>query len=170
MQRRTLLRLGVAGGAALALAAGGMALLVAPGLRGGQLTAAGRAVFAAVARGVLDGSLPGEPKMQEVALDAHLDRLDAILRAMSPHTQREVAELLVVLHSAPGRLAMAGLTPDWPQASVAQLQVALQGMRDSRISLRQQSYHALRDLTHAAYFSGAATWAQLGYPGPTKLD
>ena len=170
MQRRTLLRLGLASGAVLALAGGGMALLYAPGMRDGQLTAAGRAVFAAVARGVLDGSLPVEPKMQEAALSAHLDRLDEILRVMSPHTQGEVAELLVVLNSAPGRLAMAGLTPDWLQASVAQLQVALQGMRVSRISLRQQAYHALRDLTHAAYFSGSATWVQLGYPGPTKLD
>ena len=160
----------MASGAVLALAGGGMALMYAPGIRHGQLTAAGRAVFAAIARGVLDSSLPVEPKVQELALAAHLDRLNAILCAMSPHTQGEVAELLVVLNSAPGRLAMAGLTPDWPQASVAQLQAALQGMRVSRISLRQQAYHALRDLTHAAYFSGAATWAQLGYPGPTKLD
>ena len=96
--------------------------------------------------------------------------MDATLRAMSPATQREVAELLVVLTAPPGRLAMAGLTSDWPVASVEQLQAALQGMRVSRVSLRQQAYHALRDLTHAAYFSGSATWAQLGYPGPTKLD
>lgn len=170
MQRRTLLRLGFASGAALALAGGGVALFYAPGLRDGQLTAGGRAVFSAVARGVLDGSLPVEPTMQEAALSAHLDRLNATLRAMSPHTQGEVAELLVVLSSAPGRLAMAGLTSDWAQASLAQLQAALQGMRVSRISLRQQAYHALRDLTHAAYFAGSATWAQLGYPGPTKLD
>lgn len=170
MQRRTLLRLGFASGAALALAGGGVALFYAPGLRDGQLTAAGRAVFAAVARGVLDGSLPVEPRVQEAALGAHLDRLDATLRAMSPHTQDELAKLLVVLGSAPGRLAMAGLTSDWPHASVAQLQAALQGMRVSRISLRQQAYHALRDLTHAAYFSGPLTWAQLGYPGPTALD
>lgn len=170
MQRRTLLRLGVASGAALALAGGGVALFYAPGLRDGQLTAAGRGVFAAVARGVLDGTLPNEPKAQEVALSAHLDRLNALLSAMSPPTQREVAELLVVLNAPPGRLAMAGLTSDWPQASVAQLQAALQGMRVSRISLRQQAYHALRDLTHAAYFSGSASWAQLGYPGPTTLD
>ena len=40
-------------------------------------------------------------------------------------------------------------------------------MRASRIALRQQAYHALRDLTHAAYFADAATWARLGYPGPT---
>lgn len=170
MQRRTLLRVSLASGAVLALMGGGSVLFYAPGWRDGHLTAAGRGVFAAVARGVLDGTLPPEPEAQRAALSAHLDRMDETLRAMSPATQREVAELLVILNSSPGRLAVAGLTTDWPVASVAQVQAALQGMRVSRVNLRQQAYHALRDLTHAAYFSGTATWPQLGYPGPTKLD
>ena len=65
---------------------------------------------------------------------------------------------------------IAGLRDDWPVASVVQVQAALQDMRVSRVSLRRQAYHALRDLTHAAYFSGSSSWAQLGYPGPRKLD
>jgi hypothetical protein len=50
------------------------------------------------------------------------------------------------------------------------VQSALQAMRSSRLELRQQAYHALRDLTNAAYFADAATWAALGYPGPRSLS
>jgi hypothetical protein len=33
------------------------------------------------------------------------------------------------------------------------------------MALRQQVFHALRDLTNAAYFADASTWAAIGYPG-----
>ena len=149
---------------------GGAVLFYEPAWRDGRLTTAGRGVFAAIARGVLDGTLPREAEVQRIALAEHLDRMDAVLRAMSPATQREVAQLLLLLSAPPGRIAIAGLRDDWPVASVVQVQAALQDMRVSRVSLRRQAYHALRDLTHAAYFSGSSSWAQLGYPGPRKLD
>jgi hypothetical protein len=41
----------------------------------------------------------------------------------------------------------------------------LQGLRTSSLSLRQQVYHALRDLTNAAWFADAAAWSAIGYPG-----
>ena len=169
VQRRTLLKLGLAGSAALALAGGGAALLYEPAWRGGRLTHHGRTVLAAVARAVLDGSLPSEGGPRHVALSAHLERMDATLRAMPPSTQREVGLLLAVLAAPPGRIALAGLVADWPHADVVQIQAALQSMRTSRMALRQQAYHALRDLTHAAYFADAATWSQLGYPGPVQI-
>ena len=64
---------------------------------------------------------------------------------------------------------MAELKTQKTQASVAQLQASLQSMRTSSLQLRQQVYHALRDLTNAAYFSDPTTWSQLGYPGPREL-
>ena len=78
--------------------------------------------------------------------------------------------MLTLLALPPGRLALAGLSTDWARADVVQIQAALQAMRSSRLALRQQGYHALRDLTHAAYFADSVTWAQLGYPGPTKIE
>ena len=170
MQRRTLLNLGWASGAALFLAGGGAALIYQPAWTHGRLTETGRRVLAAVARGVLDGSLPADARPQQAALASHLDRMDLALRALSPSAQRELADLLTLLAMAPGRLVLAGLAPEWSTASVAQIQEALQSMRVSRLSVRQQAYHALRDLTHAAYFTDSASWAQLGYPGPTKLE
>lgn len=168
MQRRTLLKLGVAAGAVLAVAGGGLALL-RPGWIDGHLSASGREVFGAVARAVLDGSLPTDPAAQRAAIAAHLGRLDVTIAGFPAAVRGELADLLGLLGMAPGRLAFAGLAPSWGEASVAELQAALQDMRTSRLALRQQAYHALRDLTNAAYYADPSTWAQLSYPGPREL-
>jgi hypothetical protein len=174
MQRRTLLGIGIAGSAVLALAGGGAWLLRStPAWRDGRLLPDGQRVLRAIARGVLDGSLPDgsqAPGAQAAALDAHLVRMQVSLAALSPSSQREVDELLTLLATAPGRVALAGLSPAWDDASVSDIQRALQSMRLSSIALRRQAYQALRDLTHVAYFADASTWAQLGYPGPLKIS
>jgi hypothetical protein len=170
MQRRNLLKLSLAGGTLLALMSAGVALLYEPAWRDGHLSESGRRVFGSVARAVLDGSLPADAAASRSAVAMHLERMDATLRAMPPASQRDVARLLAVLALAPGRIALTGLTADWPDAGVGLIQGALQAMRTSRIALRQQVYHALRDLTLAAYFADRATWAQLGYPGPTTIE
>lgn len=169
VQRRSLLKLGLFGGIALALVGGGAALLSQPAWRDGRLTHSGRVVFGGIARAVLDGSLPADERLRAAAIAWHLERMDATLRALPAATQHDVAKLLALLATPPGRLAFAGLTTDWPGASVTQIQSALQSMRTSRVDLRQQGYHALRDLTHAAYFSSQDTWAKLGYPGPMAI-
>ena len=53
--------------------------------------------------------------------------------------------------------------------SGAQVQVMLQRLRVSGLPLRQQTFHALRDVTNAAYFADAATWSVMGYPGPRSV-
>ena len=157
-------------GTALALAGGGAAWFYQAAWAGGRLTDAGRRVLGGVASAVLDGSLPTDTGPRLAAIAAHLDRMDATLRALPPSAQLEVADLLALLALAPGRLALTGLSADWGSASVTQIQAALQAMRGSRVALRQQAYHALRDLTHAAYFADSATWPRLGYPGPSKVE
>ena len=42
-------------------------------------------------------------------------------------------------------------------------------MRVSSGTTRQQVYHALRDLTNAAWFADAGSWDLLGYPGPQAV-
>jgi hypothetical protein len=170
MQRRSLLGLGLAGGAALALAGAGASLLHSPAWRDGQLLPAGRTVFSAVARGVLEGSLPAAEAPRTRAISEFLARLQATIGAMPAATQAEVGDLLALLAMPPGRVALAGLAAPWQEATVPAIQAALQSMRESRLMLRRQAYHALRDLTHAAYFADASTWALLRYPGPTALS
>lgn len=168
MQRRTLLKLGLGSAAVLAVTGGTLGLL-RPGLVDGHLTAASRAVFAGVARGVLEGSLPAAGPGRDAALDAHLARLDALLAQLPRATRAELSQLLALLASVPGRVAMTGMHIDWAKASVADAQQALESMRSSSIALRQQAYHALRDLTNAAYYADPSTWSLMGYPGPREL-
>lgn len=103
------------------------------------------------------------------ALDAWLPRLETAVAQLPPHTQRELSQLLGLLALPVGRKALAGLSGDWADAPLADVQQALQGMRSSRLAVRQQAYLALHDLTGATYFSDASTWPVLGYPGPTPL-
>lgn len=168
MQRRTWLKLGLASAAGLALVGGGLALR-APAWTSEGLTASGRAVFGAVAAAVLEGSLPEDAAPRQAALSAWFERLDDSIAALPSHTQAELAQLLSVLSSAPGRWALTGLSTDWADASVPQVSAALQAMRHSRVALRQQAYLALRELTCAAYFADPGTWLALGYSGPFDL-
>jgi hypothetical protein len=168
MKRRTLFKLGAASAALLALG-GGTAALLQPGLHNGKLGDAGREVFRAVGRAVLQASLPTNDAARQLALDGLLGRIDELTLALPRHAQDELSQLLSLMASAPGRHLMAGLGRAWPVASDAELQQALQGMRLSSLALRQQAYAALHDITAAAYFTDPATWPQLGYPGPLKI-
>ena len=168
MQRRTLLKLGIGATVTLAVAGGGIAL-IQPGLRGTQLSEGAREVMRAVARAVLDGALPGDAVARAQALNAHLQRLADAIAAFPAATRAELSQLLALLASAPGRVALAGVRAPWPEAEVAEIQQGLQAMRTSRLALKQQANHALRDLTNAAYFSDESAWAHLRYPGPMDL-
>lgn len=168
MQRRSLLKLGLVSAAVLAVA-GGAALLVQPGLEGAKLTATGREVFAAVGSAVLDKTLPEDPAARQLALNGLLERIDALVASLPPHAQAELSQLLSVLGSSAGRQLLAGLGSSWATADIADVQQALQGMRLSSLTLRQQAYAALHDITAGAYFSDPSSWVVLGYPGPLKI-
>jgi hypothetical protein len=168
MQRRSLLKLSVGAAVLLAVAGGGIAML-RPGLVAGRLSDPAKVIFAAVAAAVLDGSLPADKAQREAAIGAHLQRLESTLAGFPAATQAELSQLLALLGSAPGRLGLAGLHTEWPRATVAELQQSLQGMRTSSLAMRQQVYHALRDLTNAAYYADPASWSLLGYPGPQAV-
>lgn len=168
MQRRTLLKLGAVSAVVL-IVAGGATALLQPGLQGGKLTTAGQGIFASVAHAILDGTLPEEPQVRKMALAGLLTRIDGLAQAFPPHVQAELSQLLGLLATAMGRRTLAGLPADWPNASLDEVQQALQSMRLSRLALRQQTYHALHDIVGAAYFSDDSTWATLGYPGPVNI-
>ncbi len=168
MKRRTLMKLGIGAAAVLALAGGGMALL-RPGWVDGRLSADASIVMRAVARAVLDGNLPADAVEREAALHGHMLRLGATIAGFPAATQDELSQLLALLSSAPGRTLLAGLHTAWDEAGVEELSASLQTMRTSSLALRQQAFHALRDLTNGAYFADRSTWPMLGYPGPTPI-
>lgn len=168
MKRRTLLKLGAISGAALIMA-GGAAALLQPGLQQGRLTSVGRVIFSGVARAILHGTLPVDPPAKIKALDDLLDRIDALTQSFPLPVQSELSQLLGLLATGLGRRTLAGLQSGWRDATVPEVQQALQSMRVSNVTLRQQSYHALHDIVGAAYFSDASTWTTLGYPGPLNI-
>jgi hypothetical protein len=168
MQRRSLLALGAVSAAVLAVGGGALAVLQ-PGLREAKLSPGGREVFAGAARGLLDGSLPASAEAMPHALDDLLGRIDGLIAALAPHAQSELSQLLALLATSGGRRALAGLAEPWGSASVPEIQQALQAMRVSGISLRQQAYQALHDIVGSAYFSDVKTWSLLGYPGPRAI-
>lgn len=164
MKRRQWLVLGAGAAAALAVAGTAVAWWQ-PAREGGRLVPEARTMLAAVARAVLADLLPAE----ESALQAHLDRLQATIAGMPPAMQTEVDQLFTLLLTPPGRLGLFGLATPWPGASTEAVRDALQGLRSSRLALRQQVFHALRDLTNAAWLADDSTWAAIGYPGPREL-
>lgn len=171
MKRRSLLKLGVGAAVVLAVAGGGLALLK-PGLVDGgkKLSPSARAVFRAVALAVFDGGLlPADPAAREAALAAHLDRIDASIAGFPAAVRSELSQVLALLSSSGGRLALVGLKSDWAEASVAELQQMLESLRLSSLATRQQIYHALRDLSSIAFFTDPAHWSLVGYPGPREI-
>ena len=168
MQRRTWLKLGAVSAALLAVGRGSVALLQ-PGWVDAKLTPAGREVFQAAARGLLEGTLPAREPARGTALAALLDRVDALIAGLPSHAQAELSQLLALLASAPGRRLFAELPGPWPSATEAQIQQSMQSMRLSPLALRQQAYQALHDIVGGAYFSEPATWTQMGYPGPRTI-
>lgn len=167
MRRRTLIGSGIA--AAALLGGGALVALWQPGWAGGRLSARGRAVFGAVADAVLAELLPADAAARRAAIEAHLDRLDAAVAAMHPATRQEIEQLTALIAHPAGRRAVVGLGADWAEAKAAQVRAALGGLRASEQATAQQVYHALRDLTNAAYFSDRSAWAAVGYPGPVPL-
>jgi hypothetical protein len=167
MQRRKLLQIGAAASLTL-IAVGGGLVLMRPGAPAAELSADSRALFTAVAQAVLDGALPSGAA-RSAALAAHIERVQQTIRGFAPEVQKELAQLLGILCTAPGRRLLAGLATPWEAATVDEVQQSLQAMRTSRLATRQQVYHALRDITNGAYFSDPAAWAAIGYPGPREL-
>ncbi len=160
----------MAGGLVLAATAAGIKLAgVGLPWKDGQLDPRGRAIFSAVARAVLDGTLSDAPTLQAAELNAHLARVESAIAQFPPHLQSELAQLLALLATTPGRRWFAALEPPWEDAPPAAVQEALQSLRTARLDVQRQAYHALRDLTNAAYYSEPGTWAHLGYPGPIPV-
>jgi hypothetical protein len=168
MQRRKLLKLGVGGAIVLALGGGGLALMQ-PGLKNGRMTDGAKSVFRAVGAAILAGRLPADVPGRDAALEAHLKRLDDTFMGLPAATQSELSQMLALLSSPPGRWTLAGLRADWSVADESEVQAALQSMRLSTLGMRQQIYHALRELTNAAFHAGEETWPLMGYPGPRTI-
>ena len=99
---------------------------------------------------MLDKTLPDEEGARQIALNGLLNRIDTLVMGLPTHAQAELSQLLSLLASAGGQRALASLSQPWAEASVDQIQKALQGTRLSSLALRQQAYAALHDISAGA--------------------
>jgi hypothetical protein len=165
MRRRSLMKVGLAGGVLLALAGAGWPWCSRPAATA-SFTETGRTLFTALAPAVLAGLLPAEAVARRQAIEACCARVEVAINGMPPAMQAEVDELLTIAGSSVGRVALVGLGSPWATAEQpSRSSPRLRGMRDSSLALRQQAYHALRDLTNGGYFADESAWAVMGYAG-----
>jgi hypothetical protein len=166
MRRRTLLKVGLAGGAILAVARG--AVLVARRRAPDAATDPDtRTVLRGVMTALLANALPADPAARDRALEGGLQRSLATIAGLPPATRAELGELFTLLASAPGRW-LAGVDR-WEDANPEQVGAFLQRWRTHSFDLFRAGYHALRDLVLGPYYADASTWEAIGYPGPIRL-
>ncbi|MCY1295128.1 hypothetical protein D9M69_506010 [compost metagenome] len=167
MRRRSFIALGLTAGA-LAWWAGRQGLPLS-GMHQGRLSPDSRVVLTGAAYAILQGCLPTSPAAARIALLAMLDRIDELIGQLPSASQAELSQLMGLLCSAPGRRLLAGLEKDWNEASVDEIDAALEGMRHSSLAPRQQAYLALHEIITGAYFADSSSWPRIGYPGPMTI-
>lgn len=120
----------------------------------------------AVSHAVLEGRLA---QQGGASVQAWSERFVQLVGGLPEATQAELSDLLTLLNMGVGRLLLCGHTEDWRTLPRPALRERLAGMRTSAWVLRQQAYHALRDLTHAAFYAHPDTWPAIGYGGPLAI-
>jgi len=171
MSRRTLLKTGVAGGAAL-LAAHWLytrsTVQSVADTRFVALAPDARAIVAAIVPVLLDGALP-TGGAAVAALDAVVIGVDVAIGGLPPAARKELDQLFSLLAFAPTRSLVAGVWSPWPEASPAAVADFLAQWRDSRLLLLRSAYAALHQLVMAAWYGNERAWPAIGYPGPPSL-
>ena len=168
--RRTLLKVGVAGGATLLLARWLYTTSSPPRAApvAHTLDADARAILAAVAPVMLEGALPAGAE-GATALRETLAGAEQAIAGLPPAVREEFADLFSLLAFAPARCLVAGVWKPWPEATRASVAAFLASWRTSRFSLLRSAYGALHQVILGAWYGNPRAWGAIGYPGPPSL-
>ena len=171
MRRRHFIQAGFAGAALLALARWIDRPLQAasPPASRRFLDARGMKTVAALVPVVLAGALPADEAARRVAIAEVVAAFDRAVAGLAPAVQQEIGELFSFLHTAPLRVAFAGLWSPVDETAPQELVAFLVRWRDSSFSLQRASYRALTQLIQAAWYGNPSSWAAIGYPGPPAI-
>ena len=171
MNRRQFLKAGLVGGAVLA--AGG-AWVVWRDVRDADASSPPRdrigEILGAIAPVILAGALPAPAAQRDIALATVTSEVKEVIAAFPPAVQKEVHDLFRLLDIRIARRLLTGVTTNWRDADPAEVKAFLERWRWSWIALLQTGYFALHDLVLGAWYANEVAWAQLGYPGPPKLE
>jgi len=165
--RRTLLRVGLLGGAVLAAGGIGIGLQsTAPTPLPETLQALSpRAyqILVALADTVCPGNGGSLPAASEIGVPSSVDTYVATL---SPIAQRQIEQALGLLESPLAGLFLEGRIRPFTRLDPAQREAVLEGWRAHRLELLRSAYVALRNLVVTAYYVHPIVHAGIGYPGP----
>jgi hypothetical protein len=175
LTRRTFILAGIAGGVALVAAQwlrrthdpASVPPAVVPLAR---LDAGAPVIIAAVVPAFLDGMLPDDPETRSAAVRETVANVAAAVARLPPAAQAELAQLFALLDAAPARIALAGVTSPWPDASRDDVAAFLERWRASRFTLLRSAYAALHQLVFAAWYGDPRSWPAIGYTGPPALS
>ncbi|HEY9102681.1 hypothetical protein [Chitinimonas sp.] len=173
MNRRQLLKTGVAGAALLGVARLAYGPLqpdpLYPASSGASfqvLDAQSRTALAAIARVMLKGALPSVPAEYAVALEEVVLGCDKAIASLPGTVQQEVRDLLAILNGRLSRRWLVGVTRDWSSASDEDIAHFLTRWRYSSLSLMRSGYQALHQIIFAAWYGNPRSWVGIGYQGP----
>lgn len=168
--RRAFLTAGVGG--ALALAVGGgiyratQTSMAVPLQQRFAVDGEARAALAAIVPALLAGALSaGSSGLPSVA--TLIERVHHSILILPPASRRQVQDLFGLLALAPARRVLTGISGGWANATPHDVHVFLQSWRDSNFAMLRAAYGALHDMVLGAWYADPATWAAIGYPGPT---
>ena len=170
ISRRTLLKAGIAGAAALLLARW-LYPPTSPPARPtpSALEPGAHAIVAAIIPVLLDGALPSGPEAPSARAEA-LAAVEEAIAGLPPATRNELADLFSLLGFPPTRCLVAGIWSPWPEATRESIASFLMRWRDSRFELLRSAYAALHQLVFAAWYASPRAWPATGYAGPPSLE
>ncbi|TVQ91554.1 MAG: hypothetical protein EA397_09435 [Deltaproteobacteria bacterium] len=167
MQRRTVLKLGLVGGALVAVGGIGVALLPSARIEPRRplqvLDSWEFAVIALVADRMFEG--PGLPAARDLEI---AEGVDALLATMHPSTTAEVRQVLVLLESSVAGLFMHGRLGTFSTSSPEAQRAVLRSWASSRWTTLRTAYRALHGLCMGVAWSNPAMHEIMGYPGPPQ--
>ncbi len=170
ISRRTLLKTGIAGGAALLLARWLYTSTTTPQSTAtphGALDADARVIVAAIAPVMLAGALPAQ-RPGVAARD--LAGVEQAIAGLPPAVRKELDELFALLAFAPTPRSARRHTVAVARGIAGIDRAFLDRWRDSRLGLLRSAYDALHQLVFAAWYGNPRAWAAIGYAGPPTLE
>jgi hypothetical protein len=172
INRRTFLMTGVAGGVALFGAwwwrGAHRDRNAAPGTLA-ALDAEAPAIVGAIVPALLAGALPADPAARAAAVAETVANVERAIAGLPPAAQGELGELFALLGLAPARVALAGVSAAWAEATPDAVNGFLDRWRASRFALLRSAYDALHQLVFAAWYGNPRSWPATGYGGPPAL-
>ena len=167
--RRRFIQAGLAGAAVLALARWIDRPLAAAPAPHRFLDARGVRTVTALVPIVLAGALPTDEAARRTAIAEVVTAFDRAVAGLAIPVQAEIGELFSFLHTAPLRVAFAGLWKPVAESTPTEIRDFLLRWRDSSFSLQRASYRALTQLLQAAWYGNSSSWASIGYAGPPAI-